>query len=396
MSKNYQIILSKQQKELLDLILNNVIISILNVEEDQNKLLYMNHNLLIQILKSIVSLYPSLLPTLKAHKIKLIELEKVCKKPQVLQKMLNGYDQKEIEVFELFRMIAPLCIDTINQFLSFFSIYDKGFKILAGENNSITYIPNKYIEYLEILKSLDRYFAESRSLFETIIEFQKFYQNVFLAVSVISNSMNIHHKQLIEIEIGLYQRILKNLSEIFENLENTFQISHFMENSKVFVLFNKVFKKILNLKVMLRFSSGVQNSSDVKKNLKYYYSKILTQFDNEPVDQSKYENKEFRINQEDLKFVLEKNEEPIFENNLNEDLAFDILNEHSFFDNKLCEDSSDSGCIYNQKAFNQQVLMIPKSSIEEKYLHNSFSVDFKNYSYVISSHAKRDDDQNTK
>ena len=391
-------VLSEQQKKLFDIIFNNIIVSILNVKEvDQKDVYYMNHRLLVDILKYIVMLYPSLIPIIKKHKINMAELEKMCISPQVLQKILSGYEKKEIEVYQLFELVAPFSYCTINQLLLTFSKYDKGFKTLKNEDGSIYYISNKYIEYIETLKSLDFYFSQPKNLFESIFEFQRLIQKISLALIFIdeNKSENIHHKKVIEKEIILLKRILKNSSEMLANLENVSQFSHFFVNSKIFIFYKKIFKKILKLQINLRLPAEAEEPKNLKECLRHYYFKLSPHFEKESIDQTKYEREELQINCEDLGLTSKNEEKLTMEKNSPENFIFDFKEEASFFKENMPYKYSESNLNgnfknlvkfnYNKRAFQQKNLIVPKSYIEDNLFHDKFAADFISFTFSPSS-----------
>lgn len=383
----------------------NIVISILNVkEDDQKNIYYMNHRLLVEILKYIVKLYPSLIPIIKKLKINLVELEKMCIRPQVLQKILVGYEAKEIEAYKLFELIAPFSYCTINQLLLLFVTHEKGFKILKNEDESIYYISNKYIKYIEILKSIDLYFSQPKNLFESVFEFMRFNQIISLGLILIDESENIHHKKAIEKETILLKRILKNSSELFANLENIAQFSHFFVNSKIFIFYKKIFKKILKLQITLRVPSGVEDPKNLKKCIRHYYSKLSPHFEKTSIDHSKYEREEFQKNYEyDLEFISKSQEKLIYQDDLIGNFIFNCHEDETFFKENMPLNYSEvdlngnfKGLVklnYNEKTFKKKELLIPKSFTEDCSYHNGFTVDFINFSFSnieISNNQNQD------
>ena len=382
----------------------NIVISILNVkEDDQKEVYYMNHRLLVDILKYVVMLYPSLIPIIKKHKINLVELEKMCITPQVLQRILFGYEQKEIEAFKLFELVAPFSYCTINQLLLIFTTSEKGFKTLKNEDGSIYYISNKYIEYIETLKSIDVYFSQPRNLFESVFDFMQFNQIISLALILIDESENIHHKKVIEKEIILLKRILKNSSEMLDNLENVEQFSHFFVNSKIFIFYKKIFKKILKLQINLKVKSEVKEPNNLKECIRHYYSKLSSHFEKNSINQSKYEKEELQINYEDLEFISKVEEKFIKEKNLPDNFIIDSHDDETFFKENMPLNYSESDLNghfknlvklnYNERAFKEKKLLVPKSNIEDSYFHNGFAADFINFTFSvidISSNSSQD------
>jgi hypothetical protein len=406
LNEKYDLNLTLEQKRLFNIIFQNIILSILNLKETEQKEVYLlNHKYLIEILKFLVKIYPTVLPSLKTHLINLNEIQQKCKDPATFQRVFKSLDKTEIEVYELFEKIAYLNPCTINQFLLMFVNYEKGFTPIKNEQNSISYIPNSHLEYLARLKSLDNYFAKNQGIFESISNFQKFFQNVSLALILLDEKEDIFEKNLITNEIILLKRILKNTSELFSNIDDISQLSHFLVNSRIFIFFKKIYKRIITLQIKLRSSlGGVQENLNLKERLRHHYSILFHQFGTDPIDISKYEN-EGALNELKIIELIQENEEKVIENSDSKDPEFIYFSEQSLFKENLPNNYDEydlngrfrniAKFNFDKEIFSDKISHVSPQIIENRYFYDGINASSSSGRFTFSKPPKsNENDQN--